>query len=337
MPATDEDLLRDLMHRATGDLHARSEITTGIVTASRRRYRRTRALGVGVTGAAAAAVGVAAVASGAVGSAGRPAKSGGPGSVIQLTAAQRTLNHLSARAAAGATAPTDRWVKMTEVAGAQHKTTIIDTRNGDVWTYQPDAGKGVPPVLFDKAGMPTAAQLAAYPTNAASLRTFLVRQARQQQAYAERQMLAQLRQAERKDGKRLRAALESKKATIIKDQPKETSDDWAFSQAAMTLWNPAISPALRSALFKVLAATPGIQVNSHARDSLGRPAVEISRYDSEAHYTEAVFEAPDASRVLETSSLEPATPAQNGLPGEKAYQLSDTYLSIAWSATRPSA
>ena len=45
MPATDEDLLRDLMHRATGDLHARPEITHGIVTASRRRHRRTRALG----------------------------------------------------------------------------------------------------------------------------------------------------------------------------------------------------------------------------------------------------------------------------------------------------
>ena len=93
-------------------------------------------------------------------------------------------------------------------------------------------------------------------------------------------------------------------------QPKETSDDWAFSQAAMTLWNPAISPALRSALFKVIAATPGVVVNSHARDSLGRPAVEISRYDPQAKYTEAVFEAPDATRVLETSSLDrPPRPA----------------------------
>src|SRR6185437_14439382 len=111
MPATDEDLLRDLMHRATGDLHAPSEITTGIVTASRRRYRRTRALGVGVTGAAAAAVGVAAVASGATGPAGRSTRSGGSDGAIELTAAQRTLNHLSARAAA-TTTPAGRWVKM---------------------------------------------------------------------------------------------------------------------------------------------------------------------------------------------------------------------------------
>ena len=46
---------------------------------------------------------------------------------------------------------------------------------------------------------------------------------------------------------------------------------------------------------------------------------------------------PTPRRVLETSSLEPATPARDGLPGEKAYQLNDTYQSITWSATRPSA
>jgi hypothetical protein len=328
MPATDEDLLRDLMHRATGDLRARSEITTGIVTASRRRHVRGRALGIGVTGAAAAAaVGVAAVASSASGS-GHAARPGNSGQAIQLTAAQRTLKHLSARAAAAA-APVGPWVKMTEQAGGQKKTTIIDTRNGNVWTYQPDAGKGVPPVLFSKAGMPTAAQLAAYPTSTASLRVFLIRQARQQQAQAEREMLAQAA----KLPKRLRHL----KRITMASQPKETSNDWAFSQAAYVLWNPEISPTLRAALLKVIAATPGVAVNSHATDSLGRPAVEISRYDPQAKYTEAVFEAPDATRVLETDSMEPATPAHNGLPGEKAYQLYDTYLSITWSATRPSA
>jgi len=47
--------------------------------------------------------------------------------------------------------------------------------------------------------------------------------------------------------------------------------------------------------------------------------------------------APDATEVLETDSMEPATPAHDGLPGQKADQLYDTYLSITWSATRPSA
>lgn len=330
MPATDEDLLRELMHRATGDLHARSEITTGIVTASRRRHLRGRALGIGVTGAAAAAVGVAAVASSASGPAspGHAPKPGSAGQGIQLTAAQRTLKQLSARAAAAA-APKGPWVKMVEQAGGQKKTTIIDTRNGDVWTYQPDAGQGVPAVLYDKAGMPTAAQLAAYPTGTASLRVFLIRQAKQQQAQAEREMLAQVR--------KLPKRLAHLKRITMASQPKETSNDWAFSQAAMTLWNPEISPALRSALLKLIAATPGVRVNSHARDSLGRPAVEISRYDSAAKYTEAVFESPDATKVLETDSMEPATPAHDGLPGEKAYQLYDTYLSITWSAARPAA
>lgn len=315
MPATDEDLLRDLMHRATGDLHARSEITNGIVTASRRRHRRTRALGISVTGAAAAAaVGAAAVATSGSGPAVRPTQPGSTTPSIQLTAAQRTLKHLSAKAAA-ATAPAGRWVKMTELAGSQHKTTIIDTRNGDVWTYQPDAGKGVPAELFSQAGAPTAAQLAAYPTSVSGLRTFLIRQAKQQRAQAEQEMLAQ--------AKKLPKRLAHLKQITMADQPKETSDDWAFSQAAMTLWNPAISPALRSALFKVIAATPGVVVNAHARDSLGRPAVEISRYDPQAKYTEAVFEAPDATRVLETSSLEPAHPGprrpagREGLPAQR--------------------
>jgi len=51
----------------------------------------------------------------------------------------------------------------------------------------------------------------------------------------------------------------------------------------------------------------------------------------------AVFEAPDGTGVLETSSLHPATPASDGLPAEAAYQLNDTYLSITWSAARPAA
>ena len=41
------------------------------------------------------------------------------------------------------------------------------------------------------------------------------------------------------------------------------------------------------------------------------------------------------SRVLETASIHPATPARDGLPAEASYQLSDTYLSIRWTNTRP--
>jgi len=324
MPATDEDLLRDLMHRATGDLHAPAGVTAGIITTARRQHRRNRALGLGVTGAAAAtAIGVATAAAGSAG-AGRH----GHGSAIQLTAAQRTLSHLSA-SAASASPPAGRYVKMTELAGKQPKTTIIDTRTGNVWTYQPGI-KNAPAKFFTRAGMPTEAQLDAYPTRVDALRKFLIAQAEQQQARALRRMQAQLKAAERKHPGLPRKVIKG-------SQPKETSDDWAFSQAAYTLWNPAISPALRSALFKVIAHTPGVKVNSHATDSRGRKAVEISRYDAQADYTESVFESPDATGVLETSSLEPARPAEDGLPAQKPDQLNDTFLSIRWSATRPSA
>jgi hypothetical protein len=39
MPKTDEDVLRELLHRATDDVQAPSAVTTGIVT---RHYRRLR-------------------------------------------------------------------------------------------------------------------------------------------------------------------------------------------------------------------------------------------------------------------------------------------------------
>jgi hypothetical protein len=94
------------------------------------------------------------------------------------------------------------------------------------------------------------------------------------------------------------------------------------------LWNPLVSPSLRSALFKVLAATPGVVVNAHARDDINRPAVEISRFDKQANYNNAVYESPDGSRVLETASIHPAAKHSDGLPGEKAYTLSDIYLKI---------
>ena len=58
----DEDILHDLMHRATEDLHASPGVPAQIAGDRRRRHLRTRALGITMTGVAAAtAVGVAAV------------------------------------------------------------------------------------------------------------------------------------------------------------------------------------------------------------------------------------------------------------------------------------
>ena len=56
MPITDEDVLRELLHRATDDVHAPSAVTAGIVTRHRRRLRSARILSITTTSVAAAAV-----------------------------------------------------------------------------------------------------------------------------------------------------------------------------------------------------------------------------------------------------------------------------------------
>ena len=239
----------------------------------------------------------------------------------------RTLNHLSL-AAAVTRHPAERYVEMAELQGSDKRTTIIDTQTGDARTYQ--QGKGIPATLpVDRKGSPTEAQLNAYPTALPALRSLLIRQDKQEEAIGIHAMIADLaRKLHTRD-------LRKVEREMYASQPRETPDDMVFSQAAMLLWNPLVGPSLRSALFKVLAATPGVIVNSHAKDDLGRPAIEISRYDKAANYTNAVFEAPDASAVLETDSLHPATRAQNGLPAEAAYSLSDIYLKITWTNTLP--
>ena len=60
MPITDEDVLHELLHRATEDLRAPSAVTAGIVTSHHRRLRNTRILSIATTSVTAAAV-VAAV------------------------------------------------------------------------------------------------------------------------------------------------------------------------------------------------------------------------------------------------------------------------------------
>ena len=56
MPKTDDDILRELLHRATDDLHAPPAVATGIVTRHHRRLRNTRLLSLSTTTVAAAAV-----------------------------------------------------------------------------------------------------------------------------------------------------------------------------------------------------------------------------------------------------------------------------------------
>jgi hypothetical protein len=319
MPSLDEQDLRDLMRNSTRDLHAPAGVGAQIVTRHRRRTARRRVLGVAMTGAAAGtAFGV--IASGAVGPHATRGHTGG--AVIRLTAAQQTLSRLSSVAAGSAT-PAGRYVVMKETQdGNIQRTSVLDSQTGDVWTFQ--QGPGVPSELpVARHDSPTTAQFAAMPTDPVALRALLIQQFQQQQKQAN----ATLRQEARKAGVR-----DGQKKLIIKTAPKITDDDIVFDQATDMLWNPLVGPGLRSALFKVLENTPGVVVNSSARDADGRAAIEISRVDSYGEQV-AVYENAATATVLEASfsATSESTANKTGWNG------SDLYLSVTSTDTAPTA
>jgi hypothetical protein len=324
MPAIDEDILRDLLHRSTDDLHAPAAVTAGIITRDRRRRRRAATLSVATAGVAA---GTAAGLVAAGGGAARVPASGAarPATAVRLTAAQHVLYRLSS-AAAAAPQSAGRYAVLIEKQDTYEKTSVIDGRTGDIWTYQ--HGAGVPSELpVDRHGSPTQAAFAALPTAPAALRAVLIAQARQEQAQAQAQQSKVLRE-------KLAAVRHSRRYKAIPEagsMPAPTANDEVFGQATDLLWNPLVGPALRSALLRVLAATPGVVVNAHARDSIGRPAIEISRVDSADKDTIAVFEDPATGRVLESTDTFPADKA-DGFVGAT---YSDLYLSVTRTAARP--
>ena len=197
---------------------------------------------------------------------------------------------------------------MAEKQDTYARTSVLDSLTGDVWTYQ--RGAGVPSELpVARHDSPTAAQFDAMPTGTAALRALLLKQAKEQQgqAIAEQQ-------------KEIKA--HGKKAVIR--QPQPTDGNFVFEQATTLLWNPLVGPELRSALYKVLAATPGVRVDSHARDDLGRPAVEISRTATATGIEDQTFENPKTGAVLETAFV-----YQDGTKG------TDLYLSVTSRSTLP--
>jgi hypothetical protein len=188
------------------------------------------------------------------------------------------------------------------------RTSVLDSLTGDVWTYQ--RGAGVPSELpVARHDSPTAAQFDAMRTDTASLRALLLKQAREQQAQAGAEQQRELAKAGRKG---------------VVRQPHLIDDDWVFEQATTMLWNPLVGPDLRAALYKVLAGTPGVRVNSHARDDLGRPAVEISRTATATGIEDQTFENPKTGAVLETAFID-----KDGTKG------TDLYLSVTGRSTLP--
>ena len=318
MPRTDEDILRAVMRRCTEDVHAPASIAAQVVSRQRRRERRGRILTLTATTAAlGTAAGVVALVprQAAPNPGAHPARP-----AITLTAAQRTLYRLSSLAA---TTPQGqgRYVVMREIQDNYQRTSVIDSRTGDVWTYQ--QGAGVPAELpVARHDSPTEAQFAAMPTDPSALRAVLISQYDQQQKQADAAMAAQLKQKDKILRRQHRPAIRPLRLT---------ADDKVFEQANLLLWNPLVPPALRSAVFRVLAATPGVQVNSHARDDRGRPAVEISWFDRVTSDTLATFEDPATTRLLEQTDT--STPA--AVNSQTSSTGRDLYLSITRTSSVP--
>jgi hypothetical protein len=326
MPVIDEDVLRELMHRSTDDLHAPAGVAAGIVTRHRRHRRRVQALGVAATGvAAAAALGLAA--SGAVRPPASHASHAGravPLPVIRLTAAQQALYKLS-RAAGAAAAPAGRYAVVTLTEDGVKTTRVIDSVTGNTWIYQ--LVGGVPKTWPEfAAGSPSQARTDALPTDLTALRAALIAQARADQAIAMKDAIAGLRAREPK------ASAQQLAQQAARQQVTQTDDDMVFEQATDALWNPLVSPAQRAAIYKVLAATPGVVVNSSARDSTGRPAIEISRLTSNGFDIPETFQDPGTGAVLETAFSYPARAGQ-----VKTQDGSDVYLSVTRTDAPPTA
>ena len=338
MPDTDEDVLRELMFRSTADLFAPPAAAAAALRRQRQRRLRARVLGVtGIAAAAGLAAGTLATGSGALRFGAHPATgaagTGGTTHTAQLTAAQKTLYGLSA-ASAAIRRPAGRYVVLSEKSfdiapgssgsagpGSETgpKTSVIDTVTGGGVTYQDitvsgSTGAPQPPAVLDAGAgtSPTVRQLDAMPTSPAALRAVLLAQARQQLAQAYAAEAAQAKKA----GKKIPVPLPA--------GPQPTDNDLVFEQATDLLWEPDLSPALRAAVYKVLAATPGVTVKSGVTDSAGRPAVEISRVDQVAKDDVETFENPRTGATLESAWREPS--------GEF---LEDLYLSIGYTNHLP--
>lgn len=183
------------------------------------------------------------------------------------------LDQLSV-AAGRAPQPAGRYIALTEDDGWYQGTTVFDALTCDVWTYQHVS----PGYQYSSNGSesgfghwsPTRAQFATWPTNPAKLRALLLSQGGQGGVVG-----------------------------IKIDGETETADDVIFEQAPNWLWDPLLSPALRAAMYKVLAATPGVTVKTGITDKIGRPAIEISRYDSFSGTRSTTFESPSTGAVLE--------------------------------------
>jgi hypothetical protein len=327
MPAADEDIVRDLMHRCTEQVMPPASIIRAVVSRQRRRDRRVRVAAVATAGTAlGTAAGVLALTPGA---AGHQVPAALPG--IRLTADQRELGRLSTAAASQPASAQRYAVMMTEGSGVKD-TSVIDSLNGDLWSYQRGSGGSPSGTGFTRHYSPTSAQFAAMPASPEALRAALISQwdAQTEPPASSARRIEKLRH--------LKAVPQPLRITV-------SADDKVFQQASYLLWNPLVGPALRSALYRVLASVPGVTVSPAARDGLGRPAVEVSRTDDSGYsggrsdgITYATYESPVTGAVLESTVTYPpgsdvVTPQDPH--GTSVITETEIYVSVTWASTVP--
>jgi hypothetical protein len=302
MTMFDEDILGDLLRRSTDDLHAPGGVAGHIVTRRRHHHRRVVAVSA-VSGAVAlAAAGIAIASPGTKGPDLHQATGGGKESILyQLASASAAAPALQGRYVILSETDTD-----SQAGGETKRTSVIDTETGASTTYQaafpvngtPPGAEyaGIPPVLTEgPESDSTAAYYAGLPTDPTQLRSSLLAIADQQAAAAaaaQQQAQAQARQQAAQHGQA------TPTDTFTPSSPGLTDDDNVFQEADQMLWSPLVSPALRSALYKVLAATPGVTVNPDATDPAGQAAIAMSRTYSGITETDTTYEDPATGAVL---------------------------------------
>jgi hypothetical protein len=84
----------------------------------------------------------------------------------------------------------------------------------------------------------------------------------------------------------------------------DVRDDDIYEAASDLLRSPLVLPALRSALYKVLATTSGVSLDTHATDPAGRPAIAMSRsYSQSGEQLQSItYENPTTGAVLAQTS-----------------------------------
>jgi hypothetical protein len=227
-----------------------------------------------------------------------------PGDVTPTTAASTGMTHAHlvlyqlASASIAAPAVTGPYVVLTETdtdtdeVGSSERTTVVNTQTGASTTYQqPYVGTDAPAVLTEGPDpTSTEAWYAALPTDPVALRAKLLSIAEQQAGQAAQAMQQQQQQAEATTGKAFPKSIGA--------QPTPTDDDYVYQEADELLWSPLVSPTLRSALYKVLAATSGFSITTGVTDPAGRPAIEMTRHYTGIPETDTTYEDPTTGAVL---------------------------------------